>query len=241
MVDVTPQQNGPAIRVRPPMAEFVATAALMGLGLLVLSGTVLSTPVWSIMAFGICVGLVSVGLRGGYPHTVFGLCNTVTLGRAALLSVLFGALFEVTAVSAWVVFWLALVILALDGVDGWLARRSRLKSAFGARFDMETDAALGALLALWLLISDKTGAEILVLGFMRYGFVLAGLFWPALRADLPDSMRRKTICVVQIAALIALVFPLLPAGLVTPIAVAAAALLALSFAVDTIWLVRHRK
>lgn len=54
-------------------------------------------------------------------------------------------------------------------------------------------------------------------------------------------MRRKTICVVQIAALIALVFPLLPAGLVTPIAVAAAAVLAMSFAVDTIWLVRHRK
>ena len=241
MVDVTPQQNGPAVKVRPPMAEFLATAAMVGVGVLLLSGTVLSTPIWSLTAYGICAGLVSLGLRNGYPHAVFGLCNTVTLVRAALLSVLFGAVFEVNAVSAWVVFWLSLTILALDGVDGWLARRSRLKSAFGARFDMETDAALGALLALWLLVSGTTGAEILILGFMRYAFVLAGLLWPALRADLPESMRRKTICVVQIAALIALVFPLLPASLVTPVAVGAAMVLAMSFAVDTIWLVRHKK
>lgn len=223
------------------MAEFAVTAAMMGLGLLSLSSLVLSTSVWSLAAFGLCIGLVTVGLRRLYPHAAFGLCNTVTLGRATLLSLLFGALFDVHTVSAWLVFCLSLVILALDGVDGWLARRSRLKSAFGARFDMETDAALGAVLALWLLISGKTGAEILVLGFMRYAFLLAGLVWPALRRQLPDSIRRKTICVVQIGALILLVFPLLPASLVTPVAMMAAALLAISFAVDTVWLVRNRQ
>jgi phosphatidylglycerophosphate synthase len=223
------------------MAEFAATAATMGLGLLALSGLVLSTSVWSLAAFGLCIGLVTVGLRRLYPHAAFGLCNTVTLGRAALISLLFGALFEVHTVSAWLVFGLSLVVLALDGIDGWLARRSRLKSAFGAWFDMETDAALGAVLALWLLISGKTGAEILVLGFMRYVFVLAGLVWPALRRELPESIRRKTICVVQIGALILLVFPLLPASLVTLVATVAAALLAISFAVDTIWLVRQRQ
>ena len=37
---------------------------------------------------------------------------------------------------------------ALDGVDGWLARRSGIASAFGARFDMEIDALLILVLAV---------------------------------------------------------------------------------------------
>ena len=37
---------------------------------------------------------------------------------------------------------------ALDGVDGWLARRRGMSSAFGARFDMEIDALLVQVLAI---------------------------------------------------------------------------------------------
>lgn len=241
MVDVTPQHEGSTLAVRPPMTEFILTAVMIGIGLAFIAGVVLATPVWAIVAYAFCATLVMVGLRHGYPHAVFGLCNTVTLGRAALLSMLFGALFEVDTVSPWVVFWVALLILSLDGVDGWLARRSKLKSDFGARFDMETDAALGAVLAVWLLTSGTTGLEILVLGFMRYAFVVAGLAWSALRRELPESMRRKAICVVQIGALITLVFPHLPDNFVAPISIIAAALLFVSFVIDTAWLVRQKK
>lgn len=128
---------------------------------------------------------------------------------------------------------------ALDGIDGWLAQRAGLSSTFGARFDMEIDALLGAVLALHLLAGGTVGPAILVLGFSRYAFVIAGFIWPALHGDLPDSMRRKTICVIQIAALIALIFPLTCAVFLTPIALIAAAALLYSFAVDAVFLMRQ--
>ncbi|MFH7468205.1 CDP-alcohol phosphatidyltransferase family protein, partial [Pseudomonas syringae group genomosp. 7] len=77
------------------------------------------------------------------------------------------------------------------GVDGWLARRSGLVSRFGARFDMEVDAALALILSLHLLAGTAVGAEALVLGLARYAFVAAGLAWPWLSADLPPTDRRK--------------------------------------------------
>lgn len=191
----------------------------------------------SLLVFAAVAGLGLRGLSVRYPHDVLGACNGVTLFRAGLVAVLVAALFAPAA--AWLVFGVAVVAFALDGVDGWLARRAGLESAFGARFDMEIDALLGAVLALVLLTHGTVGPTILILGFSRYVFVMAGLIWPALQRDLPQSMRRKTICVVQIAALIILIFPLTPAVAVTPIAVIAAAALLYSFAVDALFLVRR--
>ncbi|MBY5935594.1 CDP-alcohol phosphatidyltransferase family protein [Tateyamaria omphalii] len=188
--------------------------------------------------FGSAAVVAAYGLVCSYAHPVLGLCNVITLLRVALVAFLVGAVFA-PAVSAWVVFAVALVAFALDGVDGWLARRAGLASEFGARFDMETDAGLGAVIALWLLVSGTTGPEILVLGFMRYAFVGAGFLWPALRAPLPPSFRRKVICVVQIAALILLLFPPVPDVIGVPVAAAAAVLLAWSFLVDILWLARR--
>lgn len=184
--------------------------------------------------------IVVFGLRGmlqTYPHDVIGACNIVTLVRAAIVSVLVGAIFA--PMAPWAVFVGATVAFALDGLDGWLARRAALSSAFGARFDMEIDALLGAVLALVLFAAGTVGLAILILGFSRYAFVLAGLAWPALRGELPDSFRRKAICVSQIAALIVLVFPMTPLFLSMPIALFAAVALLYSFAVDALFLVRR--
>lgn len=186
------------------------------------------------------VAIAAVSLRGllyTYPHDVLGACNAVTLGRAALVAVLAGAI--LVPASGWAMFGIATVAFALDGLDGWLARRAGLSSDFGARFDMEVDALLGAVLALVLLVSGTVSAEILVLGFSRYVFVLAGFIWPALQGRLPESSRRKAGCVVQIAALIILMFPLTPAWLLVPVALVGAAVLLYSFAVDAIYLVRQ--
>jgi len=64
------------------------------------------------------------------------------------------------------------------------------------------------------------------------------LFVPALNGELPESFRRKAVCVVQIGALIVLLCPLTPVPLLMPLSIVAAILLFWSFAVDTIWLLR---
>jgi hypothetical protein len=86
----------------------------------------------------------------------------------------------------------------------------------------------------------KAGPWLLALGFLRYAWVLAGLVWPWLNGPLPERFSRKAVFVVQIAALIALLAPVV----LPPVsqAIAALALLPLlwSFAVDLRWRARHR-
>ncbi len=198
---------------------------------------------------GTVAAIVAVALAGAlvtllvaklpfYPHPRFGACNGITLARAGMVAGIAGLL--VSGVHGWPVLGVAVVALALDGVDGWLARRSGLASAYGARLDMETDAALALVLAGHVWVAGMTGPEVLILGLMRYVFV-AG-FWPCLwlAAPLPDRFGRKVVCVVQVAALIVLQVPELPALVAQAVAWPAVAALLWSFGRDTLWLWRHR-
>lgn len=173
-----------------------------------------------------------------YPHARFGGCNAVTLARAGAVAGL--AALMIAEPGGWAVLAVAAVALAADGVDGWLARRSGLSSAFGARFDMEVDAALAAVLAGHLWLSGQTGVEILALGLMRYVFVAGFLPFPWLAAPLPPKFGRKAACVVQIAALILLQAPGWPEGVARVIGWAAVAVLGWSFGRDVLWLWRNR-
>jgi phosphatidylglycerophosphate synthase len=223
--------------VGKPARAFGVLALLMLVAIIPLSYLLYQSFAVPVVVFAL---IAAIGLRGlmlGYPHKALGACNGLTLGRAALVSVLAGAIFAPS--SQWAVFAIAVFAFALDGADGWLARRSGLTSAFGARFDMETDALLGAILTLVLMVNGPLGAAVLILGFSRYAFVLAGFIWPTLQKSLPYSFRRKAICAVQIAALIILVFPLTPNAIMVPVAVLGGAALLYSFAVDTLHLMRR--
>jgi phosphatidylglycerophosphate synthase len=224
---------------RQPLSDFALLAGALGVGLGLAATAIYATPLWVLCAFGVGAGVAARGLWGSYPHHDLGLCNAVTLVRLGLTALLFGALFEPGAVSAWAVFWIAVAAFALDGVDGYLARHSGLASRFGARFDMETDAALGAILATWLLLSGAVGPAILILGYLRYAFVVAGWILPALRAPLPEALRRKAICVAQIGALIFITLPGDPWSLDALVSLIASGLLLYSFGVDSFRLLRR--
>lgn len=183
-------------------------------------------------------------LPAHYPHARFGSCNGVTLFRAGLGASLLTPLLSGDAGQAawggWAVALVALFALLLDGVDGWLARRQGLASGFGARFDMEIDAALPLMLALHAFADGMGGVVVLTLGVMRYVFVAASWVLPWMAAPLPDKFGRKVVCVIQIAALIALQVPILGSGAALGIAWGAVAALLWSFGRDTLWLWRHR-
>ncbi len=66
-----------------------------------------------------------------------------------------------------------LILLAMDGVDGWVARRTGLSGEFGEFFDKESDAFFMLVLCLLLYrLPDGFGAWILLPGLLRYLFVL---------------------------------------------------------------------
>lgn len=224
-----------------PVSVFIGQVALLGVGLAFAASATLPTAFWPLSAFFVASVVSGAGLVSRYPHSTLGLCNTTTLMRTAMVAFLFGTLFFAAEVSGWLVFSVGVVAFVLDGLDGWFARRSGLQSDFGAQFDMETDAALGAVLAVWLILSGTTQAEVLILGFARYVFVAAGWVLPQLRNELMPSFRRKAICVVQISALLLLVFPLTPDVLLAPLSLAASAALCFSFGADIRWLLRPTK
>ena len=178
--------------------------------------------------------------RTDHPFARLGPANQVTILRAALVSTAAGFIGEPALPShAAVVTAAAVAVATLDGVDGWLARRSRMESRFGARFDMEIDALLIMVLALVALDYGKAGPWVILSGMLRYVFVAAGWLWPWMQDPLPPSRRRQAICVVQVVGLILTVAPTVAPPLSTLIAAAALAALCYSFFVDTLWLWRH--
>lgn len=138
-----------------------------------------------------------------------------------------------------VVLVIAAVAASLDALDGWLARRMGMSSAFGARFDMETDALFILVMSIWAWRLGKAGSWVIVAGLLRYAFVLATLLLPALRGSLPPSFRRKTIAAVQMVALLVVIAPFVPASNSAPIAAGALLALVVSFAMDIGWLLRR--
>src|SRR5881409_676652 len=85
---------------------------------------------------------------------------------------------------------LAAVALALDAVDGWVARRT-WTTAWGARFDGEVDAFLIAVLSVY--VARFAGAWVLAIGAARYAFFAAGWLLPWLREALPPRYWRKVV------------------------------------------------
>jgi phosphatidylglycerophosphate synthase len=182
-----------------------------------------------------------VGVLRGHPlFDRFGLANQITAGRAMLVALIAGFIGEprrpAAAAGAAII---SLIVVALDGVDGWVARRSGTASDFGARFDMEIDALLILVLAVLVWQYGKAGPWVVLSGLLRYLFLGAGWLVPRLRQPLPPSRRRQTICIIQIVGLVVAVAPITTPPLSTVLAAVALLTLCYSFLVDTLWLWHH--
>ena len=133
---------------------------------------------------------------------------------------------------------LAAVALALDAVDGWVARRTATASALGARFDGEVDAFL--ILALSVYVAPASGAWVLAIGAARYLFLAGEWLLPWMRAPLPPRRWRKVVAAAQGIVLTLAAAEVLPRALTQALLVAALAALAASVGECTWWLWRRR-
>lgn len=189
--------------------------------------------------YGLLAALLVYTLPTRLPPPGIGPANRVTLFRATLLLPVCALALHSPVAEANVRWWIIVVgaiVMVLDAVDGQVARRSGGGTRFGARFDMELDAFL--LLALSVLVwrSGQAGPWVILIGLLRYLFVAAGWIWRDLTEELPESYRRKTVCVVQGVVLLTCLGPIIPAAMAATIAALALALLIWSFGVDVHWL-----
>jgi phosphatidylglycerophosphate synthase len=158
---------------------------------------------------------------------------TLAVGVAALVADSFAEPTQVTMLVT-----LSAVALALDAVDGWLARRSRTASKLGAHFDGEVDAFL--ILVLSVYVARSTGTWVLAIGAARYAFFAAGWLLPWLREPLPPRYWRKVVAATQGVVLTIAAAEVLPSALTQAALVGALALLCESFGRDVWWLWAHR-
>ncbi len=215
----------------------IVSVGVLGTSLLKLSGAYLPKV---LLLFATGAGMVLLALPGSHRFVRMGAANHVTLVRGALVALLAGLLGEqVSRAAAALAVVIACAAMALDGVDGWLARRSGMASAFGARFDMETDAVFVAVLALLVWQFGKAGDWVLLSGLMRYLFAALVAIFPRLRRPVPSTLRGKTIAVLQMIALIVALAPVCTPAVSEWVAALGLLALVLSFGLDVAWLLRQ--
>jgi phosphatidylglycerophosphate synthase len=235
---MTTLQHSTAPAVREPAAWAGIQVILLG----VLEGTAglgmagwLAGIAYAVATQALLSGAVQRSARG-----VLGPADRVTLARGLLVGgvtalVADGALVAGGTGETVILVVFAGVALALDFVDGQVARRTGTSSAMGARFDMEVDAFL--ILVLSVHVALSFGPWVLVMGVLRYAFVAAswGLGW--LRGALPPSYARKVVAAVQGVVLVVAASGLVPyAGVLVGLALAS---LVWSFGRDIAWLWRN--
>jgi phosphatidylglycerophosphate synthase len=223
-------QPGPLIGLIGQLGLLAVLSAAVGLG-----------AVGGLVGAGYGLGLtmlLSRGLRRAGAGRL-GPADRVTLARAVLVGAVMALVADqaLTNVRVVTVVTLAACALALDGVDGWVARRTGTVSALGARFDMEVDAFL--ILVLSLPVARSVGLWVLSIGAARYLFVLGGWGLPWMRATLPARYWRKPVAAIQGIGLTLAVAGFLPRLGTVVVLAAALGLLAESFGRDVWWLWRR--
>jgi phosphatidylglycerophosphate synthase len=193
------------------------------------------------LLFFAAAAIAVVGRVGAHhPFSRFGAANSVTLLRVALVAGVAGLIGEAPDDRiARLAVGVVVIVTALDGVDGWLARRDAQASQFGARFDMETDAAFILVLSVLVWHHGKAGAWVLGCGLMRYLFVAAGSVLPWMAAPLRSTIRGKSVAIGQVAGLSVALLPIVKTPVSDVVAALTLAALVWSFAVDIAWLKRQ--
>ena len=225
-------QTGPVVGLIGQLAVLSVVAGTVGLG----------ATGWLV---GIACGLVTAALlmhgltRSGVG--ALGAANRVTLTRATLVGGVTALVADafVGPASVAAIVGLAVVALVLDGVDGWVARRTETVSALGARFDMEVDAFL--ILVLSTYVAQSVGPWVFAIGAARYAVWAVGWVLRWMRTPVPPRYWRKPVAAIQGIVLTAAVADLLPGVAITVAIAVAVVLLAESFGRDVVWQWRRHR
>jgi len=136
----------------------------------------------------------------------FGVANSITLGRLSLL-ILATLIYQ--HIDPIIYGCAVLMVVIADGFDGYYARKLKEESAFGAAFDMETDAFLAAVVTSVICINMEVGPWLLGAGFLRYLFVFLIRLMRLHKVNPPEMPGARLLAVLFFISLILpFIFPL---------------------------------
>src|SRR3954470_24587204 len=124
------------MRTTPPAATILPRGTIRTVPLTVIAPDFLPGSLYALKAaavFASVVAIVLTFMATHHPFPKFGVANQVTMARAALVALVAGFISEPHAPAyAAAAALISGVTTLLDGVDGWLARRTSMVSPFGA-------------------------------------------------------------------------------------------------------------
>lgn len=187
------------------------------------------------LGYGVALGLLVERGASIHRRARLGPADLVTSVRAVLVGGATALVADALArpVPTALLTSVVVVALALDGIDGRVARRTGTASSFGARFDEEVDAFL--LLVLSVHVAQSVGWWVPAIGLARYAYAAAGRLLPWLRGPLPPRYWGKVVAATQGVVLAVAVSGLLPRPVTAALLAGALAMLAESFTHSVRW------
>ena len=133
----------------------------------------------------------------------FNIPNSITNFRLVLNIFIFVCVYNTESYNIETILLLVIISLILDGADGYLSRHLNQMTLFGKTFDQEVDNFLIFILSFSLIYNYDFNIALVCIPLYRYIFLILINQGIISNHELPESLFRKTVCVITILSLAA--------------------------------------
>ena len=133
----------------------------------------------------------------------FNIPNSITNFRLVLNIFIFVCIYNAESYNIETILLLVIISLILDGADGYLSRHLNQMTLFGKTFDQEVDNFLIFILSFSLIYNYDFNIALVCIPLYRYIFLILINQGFISNHELPESLSRKTVCVITILSLAA--------------------------------------
>ena len=133
----------------------------------------------------------------------FNIPNSITNFRLVLNIFIFVCIYNAESYNIETILLLVIISLILDGADGYLSRHLNQMTLFGKTFDQEVDNFLIFILSFSLIYNYDFNIVLVCISLYRYIFLILINQGFISNHELPESLFRKTVCVMTILSLAA--------------------------------------
>lgn len=140
--------------------------------------------------------------------------------------------------SLYITFF-SFLVLIMDWLDGYFARKFKQITDFGFLFDQEVDNIFLFILVLSITLNNSRLYYLWIIPLLRYIFLLMKCIFVWMRSELYDSIRRKSICAVTTFLLIVCNLEFLSFFLIELLSIISISIIVFSFTKDILWLYRR--
>ena len=181
---------------------FLNVSYLMLLVLLLTPGEITQSILTSSLYLLVFISAISIYILRA-SKIDFNIPNSITNFRLVLNIFIFVCIYNAESYNIETILLLVIISLILDGADGYLSRHLNQMTLFGKTFDQEVDNFLIFILSFSLIYNYDFNIALVCIPLYRYIFLILINRGFIGNHELPESLFRKTVCVITILSLAA--------------------------------------